>query len=97
MARLQDDAEWHRFASDQGYANAQYNLGVVYLTGTGVPQDHGEAARWHQLAADHAGARPTSGGCTGSAMGSRRTMPSHPGGAGSPPARGMPTRSPTSG
>ena len=40
-------------------AVAQHNLGVMYMDGTGVPQDYTEAARWCRLAADqgHAGAQ----------------------------------------
>ena len=50
-----DDAEflknWRPLA-EQGDAFAQYNLGVSYAKGDGVPQDHAEAARWWHLAAD---------------------------------------------
>ncbi|MPY71864.1 MAG: hypothetical protein GEU92_17490 [Alphaproteobacteria bacterium] len=35
-----------------GDARAQYNLGVLYLTGKGVEADAAEAARWHRLAAE---------------------------------------------
>ena len=37
----QDDAEavkWYRLAAEQGTADAQYNLGVRYAKGRGVPQ-----------------------------------------------------------
>ena len=37
----QDDAEavrWFRLAAEQGDARAQFNLGVRYDTGEGVPQ-----------------------------------------------------------
>ena len=43
---------WYRLAADQGYAYAQYNLGVMYENGQGVPQDYAEAVRWYRLAAD---------------------------------------------
>ena len=33
-------------------AEAQFNLGVRYDTGEGVPQDYAEAVRWYRLAAD---------------------------------------------
>ena len=33
-------AAWYRKAADQGYAGAQYNLGVMYANGQGVPQDY---------------------------------------------------------
>ena len=43
--------EWKPFA-DQGYANAQNNLGFMYKNGQGVVQDFKEAVRWYRLAAD---------------------------------------------
>ena len=50
-----DDAEavrWYRKAAKQGYAKAQYNLGVAYENGQGVKQDHDEAVRWYLKAAE---------------------------------------------
>ena len=44
--------KWYRLAADQGNADAQYNLGVMYYTGQGVPQDHVQAVKWFRLAAD---------------------------------------------
>ena len=41
-----------RLAAEQGDASAQYNLGVMYDSGQGVPQDETEAVRWFRLAAD---------------------------------------------
>ena len=43
--------EWKPLA-EQGYAPAQYNLGVMYDDGKGVPQDDKEAVRWYRLAAE---------------------------------------------
>jgi hypothetical protein len=37
--------------ADQGYANAQYNLGVSYFHGQGVPQDYVREHMWFNLAA----------------------------------------------
>jgi TPR repeat protein len=37
--------------AEQGYANAQYNLGVFYDNGLGVPQDRIRAYMWLSLAA----------------------------------------------
>jgi TPR repeat protein len=37
--------------ANQGNARAQYNLGIMYLNGTGVPQDPAEAAGWFRKAA----------------------------------------------
>ena len=45
--------------AEQGIAGAQYNLGLMYHKGQGVPQDYQEAAQWCRLAAEqgHAGAQ----------------------------------------
>src|SRR5262249_21354830 len=50
--RQQTAAELYQKAADQGYASAQYNLGVVYKNGQGVPKDLGRAAELYQKAAD---------------------------------------------
>ena len=42
---------WRPLA-DQGDADAQSNLGVMYANGQGVPQNHAEAVKWFRLAAD---------------------------------------------
>ena len=39
-------AKWYRKAAEQGYASAQYNLGVMYANGYGVPQDKNLAKEW---------------------------------------------------
>ena len=46
-------------AAEQGHAGAQYNLGLRYATGRGVPEDDAEAVRWYRMAAEqgHAGAQ----------------------------------------
>ena len=48
-----------RALAEQGDATAQFNLGIMYDNGRGVPQDDAEAVRWYRLAADrgHATAR----------------------------------------
>lgn len=38
--------------ADQGVAYAQYNLGIMYEHGQGVPQDYTEAVNWYRRAAD---------------------------------------------
>ena len=55
----QDNLDAVRQAADQGDAEAQYNLGVMYNTGMGVLKDDAEAVRWFQLSADqgHASAQ----------------------------------------
>ena len=34
-----DAARWYRKAADQGNADAQYTLGIMYADGQGVAQD----------------------------------------------------------
>ena len=40
-----------RYLADEGHVKAQYNLGVAYARGIGVPQDSAEALKWWKLAA----------------------------------------------
>ena len=44
-------ARLYRKEADQGDAEAQYNLGVMYANGKGVPQDYVRAHLWSNLAA----------------------------------------------
>jgi TPR repeat protein len=41
-----------RSQAEQGNANAQHLLGVMYFNGQGVQADFAEAARWHRMAAE---------------------------------------------
>jgi len=43
--------------ADQGHAKAQFNLGVMYRNGQGVPQDNAAAARWYRKAANQGHAK----------------------------------------
>jgi TPR repeat protein len=43
--------EWRPLA-EQGDANAQYNLGLLYARGQGVAQDYAQALAWYQKAAE---------------------------------------------
>ena len=59
--RGDDDAalrEWLPLA-EQGHAQAQYLIGVMYDNGRGVSQDYRTAVKWYRLAAEqgHAGAQ----------------------------------------
>jgi TPR repeat protein len=38
--------------ADKGNANAQHNLGALYVEGRGVPQNDAEAMKWYRLAAE---------------------------------------------
>jgi uncharacterized protein len=56
----QDFAEamaWFRKAAERGYAQAQYNLGKMYLKGQGLAADREEAKKWFTRAAN-AGYQP---------------------------------------
>lgn len=45
--------------AEQGDAEAQNNIGVMYENGQGVPQDYKQALHWYKMAAEqgHAGAQ----------------------------------------
>jgi TPR repeat protein len=43
---------WYQKAADQGYVEAQYNLGIAYTIGKGVLKDDKQAVYWYQKAAD---------------------------------------------
>lgn len=56
---MQDSADDHHFAvrlyqgsAEKGDRDAQYKLGLLYLTGNGALQDFAEAAKWLKLAAE---------------------------------------------
>lgn len=48
-----EDARLCRKVAEQGYADAQLNLGQLYANGFGVPKDEAEAVRWYLKAAEH--------------------------------------------
>ena len=52
-------ASYFRKAADQGFAEAQNNLGVLYANGDGVKKDPKEARKWFDKAAaqGHPGAQ----------------------------------------
>jgi len=52
MAGLRDELETLRRLAQEGDPVAQFNMGVRYAEGQGVPQDLIEAARWYSSAAD---------------------------------------------
>ena len=52
----QDDKEafrCFRLAAQQGFAPVQYNLGVMYTNGQGVPKDSVSAHMWFNVAASN--------------------------------------------
>ena len=44
--------KWYRIAAEQGDADAQFNLGLLYNNGDGVTQNYTEAAKWYHKAAE---------------------------------------------
>ncbi len=48
--------EWRPLA-EQGDAYAQFNLGLMYRNGHGVPQDDAEAVKWYRKAAEQGNAK----------------------------------------
>ena len=44
--------EWYQKAADQGYADAQYDLGRMFNMGFGVTKDNAKAVEWFQKAAN---------------------------------------------
>ncbi len=47
----------YRLAAEQGDADAQFRLGVMYCDGEGVPKDYAEAVKWYRRAAKRGNAR----------------------------------------
>jgi TPR repeat protein len=47
---------WFRKAAEQGEAKAQFNVGIMYAHGQGVPRDDVQALKWLDLASSHSGA-----------------------------------------
>lgn len=48
-----ESVAWNKKAAEQGYAPAQWNLGVKYQSGLmGLQRDHVQAAHWYRMAAD---------------------------------------------
>lgn len=70
---LEAAKQWRPLA-DQGDAVAQYNLGLLYLDGHGVPQNIAEAANWFRRAAeqDYTQAQHNLGAMYGSGQGVKR-------------------------
>ena len=48
---LAEAVTWLRLAAEQGHAEAQFNLGLMYVRGEGVPQNFAEAVTWFRRAA----------------------------------------------
>jgi hypothetical protein len=48
--RAREGADWLRTAADKGYPPAQFNLGVLYLSGGGLDRDPVQAVKWVSVA-----------------------------------------------
>ena len=49
---LRESVRWYRKAAEQGYALAEYYLGIAYSLGNGIAKDRREALRWWRKAAE---------------------------------------------
>ena len=63
--------KWYRLAAEQGFASAQFNLGIMYEQGKGVPENDAEAVKWFRGAAEqgHAAAQNNLGSMYGNGEG----------------------------
>ena len=43
---------WYRKSAEQGFAEAQYNLGAMYANGDGVKRNFTEALKWFRKSAE---------------------------------------------
>ena len=48
--------KWYRKSAEQGFAQGEFNLGVMYGYGRGVAQDYNEAIKWYLKAAEQSNA-----------------------------------------
>ncbi len=48
---FKEASRWYTLSAQQGLADAQNNLGILYERGLGVPQDFKEAFKWFSAAA----------------------------------------------
>jgi len=44
--------KWFRNSAELGHSTSQYNLGLIYAKGQGVPKDFSKARMWWFLAGD---------------------------------------------
>ena len=45
-------AKWFRKSATQSYPRSEYNMGMIYSRGEGVPKSMGESLRWYRKAAN---------------------------------------------
>ena len=68
--------KWYRQAAEQGDSEAQFNLGLCYENGEGVPKDLAEAVKWYRKAAEQndADAQFNLGACYANGEGVSKNM-----------------------
>jgi len=49
---IQQQVKWFRKAAEQGYADAQYNLGHMYENGWGVDRNNSTVVEWYRKGAE---------------------------------------------
>ena len=59
-----DDFLKTKTLAEQGYAKAQFNLGVMYYQGDGVLRNYAKALEWYKQAAEQGDAYSILGRCT---------------------------------
>ncbi len=78
--------------AEQGNADAQFNLGLMYYDGQGVRQDYAEAVKWYRQAAEqgYVKAQYNLGVMYNNGQGVAKTMPKRSDGIAKRRNRGMP-------
>jgi len=51
--KIDEAIELYEKSANNGYKNAEYKLGMIYVSGRILPEDDIKAAKWYRLAADH--------------------------------------------
>ncbi|GHV37600.1 hypothetical protein FACS1894187_14750 [Synergistales bacterium] len=51
-----DAKKWYSKVAEQGHPTVQYNLGMMYATGSGVSRDYNQAVEWFRKAAEQGSA-----------------------------------------
>ena len=54
---IKEAVKWYRKSDEQGYAPAQYKLGVMYRYGAGVPKNNKQKLKWYRKSAEQGYAR----------------------------------------
>ena len=60
MLSNDDISNWLHLSKENNDPIAQYNLGVLYTEGKGVPKNYQESIKWYRLSADQGNAEAQS-------------------------------------